>query len=44
MALTILALVPLLGVNGYVQRMSMKGFGADAKVCSTTNDSFIAAA
>ncbi|XP_059435410.1 ABC transporter B family member 4-like isoform X2 [Corylus avellana] len=31
MALIVLALVPLLGVNGYVQRRSMKGFSADAK-------------
>ena len=40
MAFIVLALVPLLGVDGYVQRSSMKGFSADAKVCSTTNDSF----
>jgi ATP-binding cassette subfamily B (MDR/TAP) protein 1 len=44
MAFIVLALVPLLGVDGYAQRRSMKGFSADAKVCSTTNDSFIAAA
>ncbi|XP_059439255.1 ABC transporter B family member 21-like [Corylus avellana] len=31
MALIVLALVPLLGVNGYVQQRSMKGFSADAK-------------
>jgi ATP-binding cassette subfamily B (MDR/TAP) protein 1 len=40
MALIVLALVPLLVVNGYVQRRSMKGFSADAKVCSITNDNF----
>jgi ATP-binding cassette subfamily B (MDR/TAP) protein 1 len=40
MAFIVLALVPLLGVNGYVQRRSMKGFSADAKVCSTVDDSF----
>ena len=39
MAFIVLALVPLLVVNEYVQRMSMKGFSADAKVYSTTNDS-----
>ncbi|KAB1200429.1 ABC transporter B family member 4 [Morella rubra] len=31
LALIILALVPLLGINGYVQRRSMRGFSADAK-------------
>ncbi|KAG2697841.1 hypothetical protein I3760_07G123900 [Carya illinoinensis] len=31
MALIILVLVPLLGVNGYTQRRSMRGFSADAK-------------
>jgi ATP-binding cassette subfamily B (MDR/TAP) protein 1 len=41
MAFIVLALVPLLVVNEYVQRMSMEGFSADAKVCSTTNDSFL---
>ena len=40
MSFIVLALVPLLGVNVYAQRRSMNGFSADAKVCSTTNDSF----
>ena len=40
LAFIVLALVPLLGVNGYVQRQSMRGFSADAKVCYITNDSF----
>ncbi|XP_059438553.1 ABC transporter B family member 21-like [Corylus avellana] len=31
MAFIVLAMVPLLGVNGYVQRRSIKGFSADAK-------------
>ncbi|KAK9983465.1 hypothetical protein SO802_032990 [Lithocarpus litseifolius] len=31
LAFIILALVPLLGVNGYAQRQSMRGFSADAK-------------
>ncbi|XP_075641814.1 ABC transporter B family member 21-like [Castanea sativa] len=31
LAFIVLALVPLLGVNGYVQRQSMRGFSADAK-------------
>jgi ATP-binding cassette subfamily B (MDR/TAP) protein 1 len=44
LALIILALVPLLGVNGYVQRRSMRGFSADAKVCSITNDTVYMAA
>lgn len=32
LALIILLLIPLLGLGGYVQVKSMKGFGADAKV------------
>ncbi|KVH94550.1 AAA+ ATPase domain-containing protein [Cynara cardunculus var. scolymus] len=32
LALIILALVPLIGVNGYVQMKFMKGFSADAKI------------
>ncbi|KAK8588140.1 hypothetical protein V6N13_087088 [Hibiscus sabdariffa] len=32
MAFIILALIPLLGVNGYVQAKFMKGFSADAKM------------
>ncbi|KAI3679122.1 hypothetical protein L6452_38431 [Arctium lappa] len=32
LALIILALIPLIGVNGYVQMKFMKGFSADAKV------------
>jgi len=40
MAFIILALVPLLAVNGYVQQRFAEGFSADAKVCSSTNDSF----
>ena len=33
LALIILVLIPLIGVNGYVQMKFMKGFSADAKVC-----------
>ena len=32
LALIILALLPLIGVNGYVQMKFLKGFSADAKV------------
>ncbi|KAI4335103.1 hypothetical protein L6164_013782 [Bauhinia variegata] len=34
LSLIILVLLPLLTVNGYLQVRSMKGFSADAKVCS----------
>jgi ATP-binding cassette subfamily B (MDR/TAP) protein 1 len=34
LALIILALIPMIGVNGFVQVKFMKGFSADAKVCS----------
>ncbi|KAI9180901.1 hypothetical protein LWI28_009226 [Acer negundo] len=37
LALIILALLPLIGVNGYVQMKFMKGFSADAKVSSKSN-------
>jgi ATP-binding cassette subfamily B (MDR/TAP) protein 1 len=42
MAFVVLSLVPLLGMNGYIQRRSLGGFSADAKVCSIDNynDSF----
>lgn len=33
LAFVVLALAPLLGLNGYVQMKFMKGFSADAKVC-----------
>lgn len=33
LALIILAMIPLIGLNGYVQIKFMKGFSADAKVC-----------
>ena len=33
LALIMLVLLPFIGVNGYVQLKSMKGFSADAKVC-----------
>ena len=33
LALIVLALAPLLGLNGYVQFKFIKGFSADAKVC-----------
>ena len=33
LAFIILALLPLIGVNGYIQAKFMKGFSADAKVC-----------
>lgn len=32
LALIMLAIIPLIGVNGYIQVKSMKGFSADAKV------------
>lgn len=35
LALIILLLVPLVGVNGYTQARFIRGFSADAKVCST---------
>jgi len=34
LALIILAMVPLLGLNGFLQVKFLKGFSADAKVCS----------
>ena len=37
LALIVLAMFPLLGMNGYVQMKFMKGFSADAKVKSKTN-------
>ena len=36
LALIILALIPLIGANGYVQVKFMKGFSADAKVNMVT--------
>ncbi|KAJ9696842.1 hypothetical protein PVL29_008847 [Vitis rotundifolia] len=33
LALIVLALIPLIGLNGYVQIKFLKGFSADAKVC-----------
>lgn len=33
LALIILAMIPMIGLNGYVQIKFMKGFSADAKVC-----------
>lgn len=33
LAFIILVLIPLIGINGYVQVKFMKGFSADAKVC-----------
>lgn len=38
LAFIILVLLPLIGVNGYIQVKFMKGFSADAKVCSKTNE------
>ena len=38
LAFIILALIPLIRVNGYIQIKFMKGFSADAKVCSKTNN------
>ena len=38
LALIILSLVPLLGVNDYVQQRFMKGFSANSVVCSKTNN------
>lgn len=35
LALIILLLVPFVGVNGYTQARFIRGFSADAKVCST---------
>ena len=32
LALIILAMLPLIGLNGYIQTKFMKGFSADAKV------------
>ena len=37
LAFIILDLIPHIGVNGYIQVKFMKGFSADAKVCSETN-------
>ncbi|KAI3946857.1 hypothetical protein MKW98_003420 [Papaver atlanticum] len=37
LAFIILVFIPLVGVNGWVQMKFMKGFSADAKVCSTSN-------
>jgi len=37
LAFIVLALAPLLGLNGYVQFKFMKGFSADAKVCFFTS-------
>jgi hypothetical protein len=34
-------LIPLIGLNGFVQVKFMKGFSADAKVCSNTTASAI---
>ena len=39
LALIILVLLPLIGINGFVQVKFMKGFSADAKVCCKTNAS-----
>jgi ATP-binding cassette subfamily B (MDR/TAP) protein 1 len=41
LALIILVLIPLIGLNGFVQVKFMKGFSADAKVCSNTTASAI---
>lgn len=38
LAFIILPLVPLLGVNDYVQQRFMKGFSANSVVCSKTNN------
>jgi ATP-binding cassette subfamily B (MDR/TAP) protein 1 len=40
LAFIVLALIPLIGINGYVQIKFMKGFGEDAKVCFKTNNLF----
>ncbi|KAL5714889.1 ABC-type xenobiotic transporter [Ranunculus cassubicifolius] len=40
LAFIILGLIPLIGLNGFVQMKFMKGVSADAKVCSTINVSF----
>jgi ATP-binding cassette subfamily B (MDR/TAP) protein 1 len=37
LALIILVLLPLIGINGFIQVKFMKGFSADAKVCFKTN-------
>lgn len=36
LALIVLALLPLIGLNGFVQMKFMQGFSADAKVCMST--------
>jgi ATP-binding cassette subfamily B (MDR/TAP) protein 1 len=41
LALIVLALIPLIGVNGFLQVKFMKGFSEDAKVLSNTNTSTI---
>lgn len=38
LAFIVLALIPLIGINGYIQVKFMKGFSADAKVCSRTTN------
>jgi ATP-binding cassette subfamily B (MDR/TAP) protein 1 len=40
LAFIVLALIPLIGMNGYVQLKFMKGFSEDAKVCCKTNKLF----
>ena len=37
LAFIILVLIPLIGVNGFIQAKFMKGFSADAKVCFKIN-------
>lgn len=37
LALIVLVIIPLIGVNGYVQIKFLKGFSADAKVCLNEN-------
>lgn len=39
LALIILVLLPLVGVNGYLQIKFLKGFSADTKVCSKLDKS-----
>jgi len=34
LSLIILALIPLIGLNGWIQMKFIQGFSADAKVCS----------
>lgn len=40
LAFIVLALIPLIGINGYVQLKFMKGFSEDAKVCFKPNNLF----